>query len=186
MITTICLNPSFDKTAEIDQIQLGQVNRLRNIRVDMGGKGLNVAVVARRLGLDVECIGMMGEEGSQELVEMMDREELLEKYPDVLNPDELKSTFVPEKMPVEDQVYYENKCAVIDCYYKRHGVLHFVKYVGEQIIYATENDPIRADRAYMTTGFIRMCSTPSSLWKVRLRDMVMWTSVPTARQGSTC
>ena len=80
MITTICLNPSFDKTAEIDQIQLGQVNRLRNIRVDMGGKGLNVAVVARRLGLDVECIGMMGEEGSQELVEMMDREGLKHSF----------------------------------------------------------------------------------------------------------
>ena len=85
-------------------------------------------------------------------VEMMDREELLEKYPDVLNPDELKSTFVPEKMPVEDQVYYENKCAVIDCYYKRHGVLHFVKYVGEQIIYATENDPTRVDRGLYDHG----------------------------------
>ncbi len=85
-------------------------------------------------------------------VEMMDREELLEKYPDVLKPDELKSTFVPEKMPVEDQVYYENKCAVVDCYYKRYGKLHFVKYVGEQVIYATENDPTRADRGLYDHG----------------------------------
>lgn len=80
MITTICLNPSFDKTAEIDAIQLGQVNRLRNIRVDMGGKGLNVAVVARRLGLDVECIGTMGEDGSQELIDMMNREGLAHSF----------------------------------------------------------------------------------------------------------
>ena len=80
MISTICLNPSFDKTAEIDTLQIGQVNRLRNIRVDMGGKGLNVAVVARRLGLDVECLGILGEEGSQDLIDMMDREGLKHSF----------------------------------------------------------------------------------------------------------
>lgn len=85
-------------------------------------------------------------------VEMADRDELLEKYPDILKPEDLKSSFVPEKMPVEDQVYYENKCAVIDCYYKRHGILHYVKYVGEQVLYATENDPFRADRGLYDHG----------------------------------
>ena len=64
MITTICLNPCFDKTVNVDTLLPGQVNRIRDARVDMGGKGLNVAVVAKRLGLDVQCIGIMGENGS--------------------------------------------------------------------------------------------------------------------------
>ncbi len=76
MITTICLNPCFDKTVELDKLLVGQVNRIQDIRVDQGGKGLNVAVVAERLGLDVECVGIMGEEGSADLCAIMDREHL--------------------------------------------------------------------------------------------------------------
>ena len=76
MITTICLNPCFDKTVSVDSLQPGQVNRIRDTRVDLGGKGINVAVVARRLGLDVQCIGTMGENGAAELTALMDREGL--------------------------------------------------------------------------------------------------------------
>ena len=74
MITTICLNPCFDKTVNVDSLMPGQVNRIREARVDLGGKGINVAVVAKRLGLDVQCIGTMGESGSAELTAMMDHE----------------------------------------------------------------------------------------------------------------
>lgn len=74
MITSICMNPSFDKTVEVDALTLGEVNRIRTSRTDMGGKGLNVAVVAKRLGLDCRCIGMMGEEGADRLQAMMERE----------------------------------------------------------------------------------------------------------------
>ena len=52
MITTICLNPSFDRTVEMNSLKVGDVNRVRALREDMGGKGINVAVVAQRLGLD--------------------------------------------------------------------------------------------------------------------------------------
>lgn len=74
MITSICMNPSFDKTVEVDALTFGEVNRIRTSRTDMGGKGLNVAVVAQRLGLESCCIGIMGEEGASRLRTMMDRE----------------------------------------------------------------------------------------------------------------
>ncbi|MCR4877485.1 MAG: 1-phosphofructokinase family hexose kinase [Clostridiales bacterium] len=80
MITTICLNPSFDRSVEMDTLQLGKVNRIRALREDMGGKGINVAVVAQRLGLDVQCIGVMGESGAEELSAMMDREGLKHQF----------------------------------------------------------------------------------------------------------
>ena len=76
MITTICLNPSFDKAVEMDSLKLGEVNRIRELREDLGGKGINVAVVAGRLGLDVQCIGTMGENGADQLSAMMDQEGL--------------------------------------------------------------------------------------------------------------
>ncbi len=76
MITTICLNPSFDKAVEMDSLKLGKVNRIRELREDLGGKGINVAVVAQRLGLDVQCIGTMGETGADQLCSLMDQEHL--------------------------------------------------------------------------------------------------------------
>lgn len=76
MITTICMNPSFDKTVEIDTLQVGQVNRIGNARIDLGGKGINVAVVAERLGLDVQCLGIMGKDGSEELTALIGKENL--------------------------------------------------------------------------------------------------------------
>ncbi len=76
MITTICMNPCFDRTVEVDTLQISRVNRIRNARDDLGGKGINVAVVAGRLGLDVQCIGIMGTDGSSELCSLMDREGL--------------------------------------------------------------------------------------------------------------
>ena len=64
----------------MDTLQLGKVNRIRALREDMGGKGINVAVVAQRLGLDVQCIGVMGESGAEELSAMMDREGLKHQF----------------------------------------------------------------------------------------------------------
>lgn len=80
MITGVCLNPSFDKTVEVDALTLGEVNRIRSVRVDMGGKGVNVAVVARRLGLNALCIGCMGEQGAQHFTRLMDEEGLPHRF----------------------------------------------------------------------------------------------------------
>ena len=80
MITTICLNPCFDKTVYMDQLEPGKINRIRSLRLDPGGKGINVAIVARRLGLDVKCIGIMGQELSKDLSAMMDREGLRHQF----------------------------------------------------------------------------------------------------------
>ena len=44
MITTVCMNPSFDKTASVKALKPGDLNRLCDVRVDVGGKGVNVAV----------------------------------------------------------------------------------------------------------------------------------------------
>ncbi len=67
MITTICLNPALDRTVTVDCLIPGQVNRIRTSRTDVGGKGVNVAVVCRRLGLEAQVIGCAGVEGYAKL-----------------------------------------------------------------------------------------------------------------------
>ena len=67
MITTICLNPALDRTVTVDTLVPGQVNRIRQSRTDVGGKGVNVAVVCRRLGLEAQVIGCAGVDGYAKL-----------------------------------------------------------------------------------------------------------------------
>lgn len=76
MITTVCMNPSFDKTASVDTLATGGLNRLRDVRVDVGGKGVNVAVVLKRLGVPVSCVGCLGERGRESFLQMIRQEGL--------------------------------------------------------------------------------------------------------------
>lgn len=76
MITTVCMNPSFDKTATVNQLEVGELNRLHDVRVDVGGKGLNVAIVLKRLGVDVRCVGCLGEDNAESFLRMVHKEDL--------------------------------------------------------------------------------------------------------------
>lgn len=80
MITTVCMNPSFDKTATVEPLTVGGVNRLKNVRYDVGGKGLNVAVVLKRLQVDVACVGCLGAADEQEFMEMVKADDLSFTY----------------------------------------------------------------------------------------------------------
>ena len=73
-------------------------------------------------------------------VEMMDKDVLVETYPDLLTDKMLASAVMPTKFPTDDHVPLDDKVAVIDVYYKKKGTLHYCKYVGETVLYATEND----------------------------------------------
>ncbi|MBP3540218.1 MAG: 1-phosphofructokinase [Clostridia bacterium] len=77
MITTVCMNPSFDKTAALDALKPGEVNRLKDVRVDVGGKGLNVAVVLSRLNVGVRCVSCLGESNASDFERLVKKENLV-------------------------------------------------------------------------------------------------------------
>ena len=74
MITTICLNPAIDRTVTVGALVPGHVNRISASRTDVGGKGVNVAVVCSRLGLKAQVIGCAGIEGYDKLRAKMAKE----------------------------------------------------------------------------------------------------------------
>lgn len=65
MITTISLNPSIDRTVNVESFSTGGLNRVISTQSVAAGKGINVALAASALGVDAECIGFMYREGSK-------------------------------------------------------------------------------------------------------------------------
>ena len=60
MILTISLNPAIDKTAVCDRLIPGQLNRLSDVQICPGGKGVNVSRALNCLGEDVCAMGFIG------------------------------------------------------------------------------------------------------------------------------
>ncbi|MER2118211.1 MAG: PfkB family carbohydrate kinase, partial [Enterococcus casseliflavus] len=80
MIYTVTLNPSIDFIVHVDHLEIGALNRMKQDFKLPGGKGINVAVVAERLGLDVQCLGIMGKDGSEELTALIEKENLKHSF----------------------------------------------------------------------------------------------------------
>lgn len=76
MILCITPNPAIDRTMRVAQLQLGEVHRVSESIVAAGGKGLNVARVARTLGAAVRCAGFAGGHSGRLLAELAEREGL--------------------------------------------------------------------------------------------------------------
>ena len=77
MIYTLTLNPAIDKTVEIDGLALGNVNRIASMRVDAGGKGINVSKVASILSCKSVAMGIVGGSGGDMIEKTLQKEGLL-------------------------------------------------------------------------------------------------------------
>lgn len=88
-------------------------------------------------------------------VELMDNELLEAKYP-VLKGQLGTSTIDVAEYVYDDAVDTSRKSAVIDWYYKLdiggRTVLHYCKFVGDTLLYASENDPAYQERGFYDHG----------------------------------
>ena len=88
-------------------------------------------------------------------VELMDNDLLLGAYPQ-LQGKLGTSTIDVSKYVYDDNVDTTNKSAVVDWYYKKNHngkiVLHFCKYVNDEVLFATENEPEKYPNGWYDHG----------------------------------
>lgn len=105
--------------------------------------------------IGIECVSVLNlfwEPGIKDIqksryifqTELYDKDVLQEMYPDLLAGGIKGNTFISSRFLDDDKPDTENKATVIECYYHKYvngkNTLQYIKYVGDVVLYATENE----------------------------------------------
>lgn len=74
MIYTVTLNPSIDYIVHVDQLTIGDVNRMKSDLKLPGGKGINVSRILKRIDNDSTALGFLGGFTGRFIEEWLERE----------------------------------------------------------------------------------------------------------------
>ena len=59
MIYTVTFNPALDYVMNIDNLQMGEINKAKSEQINYGGKGINVSAILSRLGIENTALGFI-------------------------------------------------------------------------------------------------------------------------------
>ena len=71
MIITVTMNPAVDKTVDLEKMIHGGLNRVKNVILDAGGKGINVSKTIQELGGETVATGFVGGSGGLLITKML-------------------------------------------------------------------------------------------------------------------
>lgn len=71
MIYTITFNPALDYIVRLDHLKTGTINRTEQEYILGGGKGINVSIVLKNLGMDTTALGFIAGFTGQEIVRQL-------------------------------------------------------------------------------------------------------------------
>lgn len=74
MIYTITLNPSLDYFVTVEHFELGRTNRAVTEQILPGGKGLNVSVMLKNLGIDSTALGFTAGFAGKEIIRRIEEQ----------------------------------------------------------------------------------------------------------------
>ena len=85
MFYTVTLNPALDYISQVDDFGIGKINRTKTEKILPGGKGLNVSMVLKNLGIDSVAIGFIAGFTGDELRKQMEQKGVKTEFIKVQN-----------------------------------------------------------------------------------------------------
>ena len=80
MIYTITFNPAVDLVIQVPNCQLGALNRSKGEEYVAGGKGINMSIVLKRLGVDNIATGFLGGFSGKFIEEFLEKEGITPQF----------------------------------------------------------------------------------------------------------
>ncbi len=84
MILTVTPNPTIDKVYFVDELKIGEVHRPLKVTATAGGKGINIARVAKLLGEEAAALGFIGGNAGEFIREQIKALGITEAFTEVL------------------------------------------------------------------------------------------------------
>ena len=126
MIYTLTLNPAMDKTVVIENFSPGGVNRIQSLRVDVGGKGINVSKCLKSLGCESTAAAFWGGTVGQRGIDFL-RENGIGSLAVTVSED------TRTNLKIIDPVRHENTdISLIHCRHRHGRLLTAVLYVHKE------------------------------------------------------
>lgn len=97
-------------------------------------------------------------------LKLYDIEEVKEMYPQLKNISETNVS-IEEYRTYDNSNKKHNKAAIVDWYYKKNGLLHLCKWCGDEILFASENEPEKYPKGFYEHGLYPFVMDP--LFKLR-------------------
>ena len=91
MIYTMTLNPAVDKTIELKQLEAGSLNKVQRCITSPGGKGINVSMTLKALGMDSVALGLAGGETGNWILKALDQAGIPNRFVQI--PEETRTNY---------------------------------------------------------------------------------------------
>lgn len=76
MIYTITFNPALDYITQVENFKIGEINRTKTETILPGGKGLNVSIVLKNLGIENTALGFVAGFTGEELIRKIESQDV--------------------------------------------------------------------------------------------------------------
>lgn len=80
MILTITLNPLLEKVLFFDKIEKDKVNRAKTVKINAGGKGINVSRQLNKFRIDTLATGFLGGDNGKKLKSILYKEQIKNSF----------------------------------------------------------------------------------------------------------
>jgi len=104
MIITVTLNATVDKTVCVDDFFIGKVNRIRSMRIDAAGKGVNVSRLIKKLGRKTIALGFVGGDTGRFIKQIVEKEGIETDFIEIEQPTRVNITVIDAVNKTETKI----------------------------------------------------------------------------------